>query len=204
MLELILVAIFLLCVGFVFNEGLWGASILLFCVLLSAVLAVNFFEPVANWFESMAPSYTYLFDVVAIWLCFAAALVVLRLITGLLSHHRVRFKRPIDLAGGVFFAIWVGWVMVQFTLFSFHTAPLGRNFMGFQEKPDTRMFLGLAPDRNWLAFMHTLSKSGSLARTPPANDPNAYVFDPQGDFILKYATRRKQLESMPSLRVATQ
>jgi Colicin V production protein len=204
MLELILVAIFLLCVGFIFNEGLWGACILLFNVLLAATLAVNFFEPVANWLDSMAPSYTFLCDIVAIWVCFAAALVVLRLITGVLSRHRVRFKRPVDLAGGVFFSVWIGWIMVQFTLFSFHVAPLGRNFMGFQEKPDSRMFLNLAPDRNWLAYMHTLSKSGSLARTPPANDPNAYVFDPQGDFILKYGARRKQLEGMPGLRVATQ
>ena len=102
MLELILVAIFLLCVGFIFNEGLWGACILLFNVLLAATLAVNFFEPMANWLESMAPSYTFLCDIVAIWVCFAAAFVVLRLITGVLSRHRVRFKRPVDLAGGVF------------------------------------------------------------------------------------------------------
>ena len=168
------------------------------------MLAVNFFEPVANWFESMAPSFTYLWDIVAIWLCFSVALVVLRLITGLLSHHKVRFKRPIDLGGGVFFSMWIGWIMIQFTLFSFHTAPLGRNFMSFQEKPDTRMFLGLAPDRTFLGFMHNLSKGGSMARTPPAADSNAYVFDPQGDFILKYASRRKQLEGMPALRVATQ
>ena len=85
--------------------------------------------------------------------------------------------------------------MIQFTLFSFHTAPLGRNFMSFQEKPETRMFLGLAPDRTFLGFMHSLSKGGSLARTPPAADSNAYVFDPQGDFILKYMVAEIHMSS---------
>jgi len=201
MLEGVLIVIFALCVAFVFNEGLWGAAVLFFNVLMAAVLATTLFEPVANLLESMLPSLTYFMDFVAIWLTFAVCLTVLRLSTDLIARHRVRFKKPVDLAGGVFFAAWIGWLMVQFSLFTMHLSPLARNFMGFQEKPETRMFFGLAPDRNWLAFTHKQTKDGTFMRTPPPSDPNAYVFDPQGDLILKYGTRRQQFSKEPSMSV---
>lgn len=201
MLEGVLIVIFALCVAFVFNEGLWGAAVLFFNVLMAAVLATTLFEPVANLLESMLPSLTYFMDFVAIWLTFAVCLVVLRLSTDLIARHRVRFKKPVDVAGGVFFAAWTGWLMIQFSLFTMHLSPLARNFMNFQEKPETRMFFGLAPDRNWLAFMHKQTKDGAFMRMPPPSDPNAYVFDPQGDLILKYGTRRQQFSKEPSMSV---
>src|SRR5262245_7389399 len=198
MIIALLLVVFAVCVAFVFNEGMWGAAITFVNVLLAAVLATNLFEPLANWLESMMPGFTYFWDFVALWLAFALCLVLLRLTTDLISRHRVKFKKPVDIGGGVFFAIWTGWLMVQFTLFSLHLAPLSRNFMGFQEKPETHMFVfDLAPDRNWLSFMHAQSSGGALARTPPPTDPNAFVFDPQGEFIMKYAARRKQFESQP-------
>jgi len=199
MLNLLLIAIFAICVAFVFNEGLWGACIMFCNVLMAAVLATNLFEPVADRLESMMSGYTYFCDFLALWICFAVCLTILRLATDLLSRHRMRFKRPVDITGGVVFAIGVGWLMLQFTLFTFHTAPLGRNFLGFQERPETRMFFGLAPDRNWLAFMHSLTTSSSFSRAANQGDPNAHVFDPQGDFILRYGQRRKDFESQKSL-----
>ncbi|HEY2881366.1 MAG TPA: CvpA family protein, partial [Pirellulales bacterium] len=136
MLNIILIAIFAGCVAFVYNEGLWGAAVLFVNVLLAAVLATNLFEPVASWLEGMIPSGTYLWDFVALWGSFAVTLVIMRLASDLISRHRVRFKKPVDIAGGVFFAVWIGWIMVMFSAFSFHLAPLERNFAGFQEKPE--------------------------------------------------------------------
>jgi hypothetical protein len=199
MLTGILILIFIVCVAFVFNEGMWGAGIMFCDVLLAAIMASNLFEPVAGWFESMASGYTYYCDFLALWICFVVFLTIFRLATDLISRHKMRFKKPFDISGGVVFAIGVGWLMVQFTLFTFHTLPLGRNFMGFQERPETRMFFGLAPDRNWLAFMHSLSSGSTLSRTPPQGDPNAHVFDPNGDFILRYGQRRKDFESQTSV-----
>jgi hypothetical protein len=199
MLNFLLIAIFALCVGFIFNEGLWSAGIMFCNVLMAAVLATNLFEPVAGWLESMMSGYTYFCDFLGLWICFTVFLLIFRLATDLLSRHRMRFKRPVDVTGGVIFAVGVAWLMVQFTLFSFHTAPLGRNFLGFQERPETRMFFGLAPDRNWMAFMHSLTSSSSLSRAAPQGDANAHVFDPHGDFILRYGQRRHDFESQTGL-----
>ncbi len=199
MLNIILIVIFAICVAFVFNEGLWGACLLFCDALMAAVLATNLFEPVANWLEGMMPKYTYFCDFLGVWITFIVFLVIFRLATDLLSRHRLRFKKPVDTTGGVIFAVALGWLMVQFMLFTMHLSPLDRNFLGFQEQPETRMFFGLGPDRNWLAFMHQLSDGGALSRSPPQGDPDAHVFDPNGDFILRYGQRRKDFEKQTGL-----
>ncbi|HTQ38508.1 MAG TPA: CvpA family protein [Pirellulales bacterium] len=201
MLNLIILAIFAICVAFIFNEGMWGACLMFCNTLMAAVLASNLFEPVANRLEGMWPGLTYFCDFIAVWLVFVVSLVVFRLSTDLFSRHRMRFKKVVDVTGGVIFAIGVGWIMVQFTLFTMHLAPLERNFLGFQESPETRMFFGLGPDRNWLAFMHEISSGSALSRTPSPGDPDAHVFDPRGDFILRYGQRRKDFEAQTSLSV---
>jgi hypothetical protein len=75
-----------------------------------------------------------------------------------------------------------------------HTAPLAKNFLfgGFQSRE--RMFLGMAPDRQWMTFTRALSQ-GSLARSATAEEQasHANVFDwPQ--FIYRYEQRRIEVE----------
>jgi hypothetical protein len=82
-------------------------------------------------------------------------------------------------------------------------APLSRNYLGFQKDPSESTFF-FAPDRTWLGIIHNQSKTGqsiggAFARTPSANAPDAYVFDPQGDFVLKYGQRRKDYSKEPGL-----
>jgi hypothetical protein len=195
-----LLVIFAICMAMIFNEGLWGAGVMFINVLLSAMIATSFYEPLirrlyamSSWFRSS----TYLMDFVSIWVIFCVSLVVLRLLTDTLSRYRVRFKKPVDIGGGLFFAAWIGLLMMQFTLFTMHTSPLARNFFGgdFQPDPDSKMFLfELAPDRDWMAFMHSMSgENGSLA--------GSNQFDPNGEFILRYGTRRKTFEMQQNLRV---
>ena len=197
-LNVFLIFVFFICLAMIFSEGLWSATISLINVITAAMLATNFFEPVATFLTNQATGLTFFWDFVAVWAVFIISLVVMQLITGFLSRYRVRFKKPVDIAGGVFCAAWIGWIMMQFTLFTLHVSPLGKNFLAgsFQPEPTARMFFGLAPDRNWLAFMHTMSESGSLTR-----GSKDHVFDPRADFVLKYAARRQQFEAEPKLTV---
>ena len=197
-----LLVILFVCVALLGFEGLWSGAINFVNVLLAALLATSHFERVATWFDWQAPTFTYLADFLALWGLFALLAGVFNLITSRLSRVKVRFKRPVDLAGGFFFAAWTGWVMVCFTLMSLHTAPLPRNFLGgaFQAQPESRMFFGLAPDRQWLALVHKLSQT-TFARSTPADDPEKYVFDRRGEFILKYAERRAAFERTEGIRV---
>ena len=199
LLGFIAFAIMLAVVATGMGAGLWSNAIRLINIVTAALLATSLFETVAGMLGRAAPSHNFVFDIVAIWMLFALLLILFRAATGFASPTRVRFKKPIDVAGGLFFAVWTGWVLVCFTMATLHTAPLVRNsFDGaFQTKPD-KALLGLGPARMWLAFVHKVSLGSFASMTGGENE---HVFDPDGDFILRYAARRSRAESAKSLRM---
>ena len=101
------------------------------------LLAVNFYEPVARWLDSMQPSYTYLWDFLACGRCSRVFMVIFRELTSFISQVKVRFLKLADRIGSGVFSLWIGWVMVCFTMMTLHTAPLGRNFLFDGFKPET-------------------------------------------------------------------
>jgi uncharacterized membrane protein required for colicin V production len=151
-LNLCLIIVFLVCVLMSLASGLWGNLIMIFNVILAALIATNYFEPLAGWLDDQMPSYTFFWDFLAMWGIFALAVVVLRAITDTLSSVKVRFKKPVELAGGLVCGAVVGWLMVCFTLFSLHTAPLAPFFIKGAFNPAANMFFNLAPDRQWARF----------------------------------------------------
>ena len=138
-----------------FSEGIWSNVVRLVNVITAALLAVSFFEPLARTFDGWAPSYTYLWDFLSLWLLFSVFLLIFRETTDRVSRVNVRFLKLADRIGGVVLSLWIGYVMVCFTMMTLHTAPLSRNFLfeGFSTQTDARMFFGItAPDRDWLGF----------------------------------------------------
>jgi uncharacterized membrane protein required for colicin V production len=195
LLTFLLLLIIATCIGTTYQEGMWTNAVRLINAITAALLATNFFEPLAGWLQGMMPSATYLCDFVSLWVLFAAFYVGFSEVTNRVSLVKVKFLKIADQIGGGFFGLWIGYVMVSFTLMSLHMAPLSRNFLfgGFQ--PEQRMFLHLAPDHDWLGFMQKMSR-GPLSS--PASEGEAkqekFVFDPQGEFMIKYNARRKAFE----------
>jgi len=175
------------------NEGMWSNAIVLFNVVTAALLATNFWEPVVAWVMTKQPGGVYVWDYLALWGLFAGSYMALRTVTDTVSRVRVRFPKPVDVAGSWFFAAWVGWVMICFTAMTMHTAPLSKNFLFGGFTPEKRMFFETSPDRLWLGFMQKMSQ-GSFARSAPEGQPEAHVFDPNGEFMVKYATRRTVMQ----------
>ncbi|HVU89058.1 MAG TPA: hypothetical protein VHD36_17170 [Pirellulales bacterium] len=192
-MELILPGVFALIVIITIaslgNEGMWSNAIVLFNVVTAALLATNFWEPLVRKCLSSQPNGVYVFDFPVIWLLFAGFYLSLRIVTDSISRVRVRFPAMVDKIGSFFFAGWVGWVLVCFIAMTLHMAPLSKNFLFGGFKPEERMFFGLAPDRQWLGFMQKMSL-GTFSRSAPADNPDAHVFDPEGQFMVKYAARR--------------
>ena len=101
-------------------------------------------------------------------------------------------------------ALAVGYVVMSFTAMTLHVAPLGqRPFRGsfgrvnegiLTEKAMPSYFLGLSPDRQWLGFMHGRSGDGGALSRWALFGWKKRQFDPQGQFIFKYAARRQKLE----------
>lgn len=193
-LGILLIVVFVAVFASVMLGGLWSNTLTLINVLLAGLIATNYFEPVADYLDRTTPSFTYLWDFIAIWILFGLAMIVLRLATDYLSQIKVRFIIPVEKAGGYVMAVWVSWIVMCFTAATLHTAPLARHFLGgdFQPAPDSKMFFGLAPDRFWLGWMHRES-SGTLARFGGARP-----FDAKGDFIVRYSNRRGDFEQQTS------
>lgn len=182
----LLFLIFIACVAFIFGEGMWGAALRLVNVVTAALLATNFWEPVARLLEgSIGVSFTYWWDFLSLWLLFAVSLLILRFLTRKLSQVEVKFLSLADRIGGVVFAICVGLTMVGFTTFTLHTAPLAEKFLFGGFDPDNPV-IG-KPDRKWLGFVLQASE-GSLSH----GENNAF----STDFVPKYAARRAELEEL--------
>jgi hypothetical protein len=196
LLTFLMLAILFAAVATLYTEGLWSNAVRLVNVVTAALLAANYFEPLARWLDDMMPSYTFFCDFLALWILFVAFTLILRLATDQVSRVKVRFLKAADQVGSTVFALWIGWVLVCFTMLTLHTAPLGRNFLfgGFQ--PEQRMFLGFAPDRQWLGFVQKESLGALCCQaTPEEWEKEKYVFDPHANFIPNYLERRKAVEA---------
>lgn len=168
-----------------------------FSVLLSGLLAMNYFEPLAESLQGMYPSWGYRFDFIALTLLFAVFVLLFRLLTIYILPNYIEIHTYAYEAGRWGFGLLTGWVTMAFLLTSLHTAPLPREFLGF--RPENKNFFGaVAPDRQWLGFVQFLSEK-NLARFGAPR-----IFDGRQEnvlgvqnttwpsFPIKYASRRGQ------------
>jgi uncharacterized membrane protein required for colicin V production len=196
-INLLLLIVFFACFASSVGNGLWSNIILLINVVTAGLISTCYYENVADLFDDLMPSYGAAWDFLSAWLLFAGSLGVFSMATDLLSRVKVRFLKPVDQGGGIILAIWIGWVAVCFTTMTLHMAPLSRSYAGgnFQATPESRMFLGTAPDHRWLGFAQKMSRTAYF-------NGKASMFDPRADFIYKYAQRRLALENQGSWAVA--
>ncbi|MDO5581792.1 MAG: hypothetical protein Q4G69_11740 [Planctomycetia bacterium] len=81
------------------NDSLWGSIIKLFNVFFASLIAINFFEPVANLFDSFMGSFAYYNDMLSFFFIFAIALGSFVEITNRLSRFNIFFPEKVNLFG---------------------------------------------------------------------------------------------------------
>jgi hypothetical protein len=192
-ISLILLGLFVAVTFALWREGLWSTAIMFLNILAAATFATAWYETlVAFLLKRGLSTYDYLLDFLCLWGLFAVILLALRETSDRVSRTKVRFRKPVEMFGCPLVAAAAAWVVVCFTAASLHTTALPRDVI--QATPEARMFFGLAPDRRWLQWVR-----GSTVRGPFARKEHA--FDAEADFVIRYATRRKQLEAEQELRV---
>jgi uncharacterized membrane protein required for colicin V production len=213
MLTGILILIVIICAAMLWNEGLWGNAITLVNVTLAALIATNYYEPIAAMIENVGETtltYTYFWDFLAIWLLFVVVYSIMRTVTDFLTKTKVKFKAPIEHTGRILLALMVGYVMMAFTAMTLHMAPVPEHAFGgafhqatkaktavLVDKNLPNHFLGiLAPDRAWLYFVQSRSQAGGDGRINGALARwwGQRTFDPESRFVFKYGARRRKLE----------
>jgi len=193
-IDVVLIAIVAGVAWCVSGEGAWGAGLTCLCVLFGGMLAMNFFEPVANWLGRIALIGEACADVVALVGLFAFFVFLLRWATDNLS------PTSIDIDGRLYqiirlgFAVATGYITMAFLLTALHTTPLPRNFIGFT--PERNNFLEVtAPDRWWLGFNQYVSevvfRRNKIFDGPELAPVPGKKKEIWPSFTIRYATRRE-------------
>ncbi|MEC9093647.1 MAG: CvpA family protein, partial [Planctomycetota bacterium] len=210
-LELTFIFVFLAVGAGCWFTGLWSNVITLVCVVFAGMIATSFYEPLADLLEGSLGRMTYLLDLISVWLLFFVAFGFLRLVTEVLSPYRVKFNHMVDLVGRSLLSVWIAWVFVCFSMFTLHLSPIEPAGFGggFQSTPNQNNFLGIGPDRMWLAFVQSRSMGafaeykdfGILPEYKEALHPddrgsNSRIFDSKSEFILKYYDRRLEFSKL--------
>lgn len=219
MTTLILLLGFFLVATISWFMGLWSNLITTMIMLLAGFIATTFFEPLAAYLDKPVvggpaaigtlATYTYLLDMIAFWALFLVSLLLLRGMTDFLSRYRMKFNIWVEIAGRSVTALWIGWLFVMITAFSFQISPLPNSAV--QSSPSGGMLLGLAPDRMWISLVQSRSR-GALSRSrfsavtvhPDDADGNYESFDSNADLVYRYHSRRAKLEELTALRVNRQ
>src|SRR5262245_47683096 len=84
------------------SEGLWGAALMFFNVLFAAIIAFNFYEPLAALLATNVGFLAGFADTLCLLGIFIVALVLLRLTTETLAPAMVRFPTAIYHIGRLF------------------------------------------------------------------------------------------------------
>jgi Colicin V production protein len=208
MFTLILLLIFVGVAAGCWFQGLWSCAINLINLIFAGILATNFWEPICVMLEENAgKEYTFVFDILALWILFSIVYALLRAITNSLSPHRVEFHPYVEIGGRSVLALMCGWIFLCFTTFTLQTAPIPASPFGAWSSPESAAFLGFEPDMQWAAFAQNRSRfaysrtrAADATTNPHPNDAEANVeaFDPQADFAARYHDRRTKFENMQS------
>lgn len=190
-LPLLLIVIFVAVVASLYTEGMWGNAIMLINVVTAGLIATDLFEPVSNWVETWGgwfKSCTYIVDFMSLWILFVVSMIALRAFSDTLCRVKVRFLNLANQIGSVVFACLVALVVLCFTTFTLHTAPLAKNFMYGAFQSDKGVIGGWAPDQWWLYFARSVSH-GSYSRATENR------FDRFDQFTKNYENRRAAIEA---------
>ena len=210
MIDLMLIGVIAIVTWMVAGEGPWGAALTLFAVVISGLVAMNLFEPVAALLESLSNAsveWRHMVDIIALLGIFSLCVFGLRSATDYLMPVYVEVHTLVYDIGRWAFALITGYVVAAILLTALHTAPLGREPFGFKiERPGGNLFDFDAPDLRWLAFVQYASESslsgGAVFDGNKEEIPRRLPPTPQrtwSSFPFKYAKRREDYVSAAKL-----
>ncbi len=178
------------------SEGLWGAALVFFNALFSAMIAFNFYEPLARLVDSTGINWGFS-DTLCMLGLFCVSLVAFRIITETIAPVMVRFPMPVYHVGRLAFGLGAAAVTMAVVILSFHAAPVHKKIFGSIDHTSKPPF-GLGLDHLWLSFYQyetgaVFSNLGYGRRDPyrqyghggPVN-----LFDPKAEWLLLHYDAR--------------
>lgn len=202
-IDFLLLAVFGVVTWCVAAEGVWNAAITFIAVLLAGLLAMNLFEPTAQFMATNVLTGYYWdmrWDILALLGLFSGGVLLLRALGEKLLPTYAEVNPMLHDIGRWVLGVGTGYAVMAIMLTALHTAPLPREFLGFRAER-RNLFDIVAPDRQWLGFTQYVSEN-SLSRTLhgqivgfdtarfPANPDDESTLESWSSFPIRYAARR--------------
>ncbi len=151
----LLFLVFAATVAMMIGEGFWSNTLTLVNIVIAGLFAFGLYGPIVVWIDDMTDGeWTYGLDFVCLWLLFFLIAGLMRLVTDMLSRVRLRFRAPVEWAGGILTAVLTGWILMGFVGASMHTAPLAKDFLnGAILVEEDSWDSPLRADLQWLKFV---------------------------------------------------
>ncbi len=194
--DLLIVAFVLLMTYVLTSEGLWGSALMFFNVVFGALIAFNFYEPLASMLDRTGIGWGFS-DTLCMLGLFCATVLALRLTTVTIAPAQVRFPPALYHAGRFAFGAGAALVTMAVAILAFHAAPVHKKLftvIDYRSKPP----FGLGLDHGWLGFFQ-YETGAVFARYGVGNrDPYheyghggpVQVFDPRGDWLIIHQESR--------------
>jgi len=178
------------------SEGLWGSALMFFNVVFGALIAFNFYEPLASMLDRTGIGWGFS-DTLCMLGLFCVSVLLLRLTTETIAPAQVRFPPPLFHAGRLVFGLAGASVTLAVIILAFHAAPIHKKLftvIDYQSKPP----FGLGLDHQWLGFFQY--ETGAVFARYGVGHRDPYhqygyggpvqVFDPRADWLIVHQQSR--------------
>ncbi len=207
-IDLIIVGLVLGMTWALTSEGLWGSALMFFNVLFGAMVALNFYEPLAKLIDSTGIPWGFS-DTLCMMLLFSITVLILRMTTETLAPAQVRFPMPVYHLGRLVFGLGGAVITIAIVILAFHCAPVHKkifNVVAYDSKPP----FGLGLDHQMLGlFQHetgavftNYSPNGERDPFGEYGGPNRLrlnFFDPRAKWLIDHQnTRPYGTETVPA------
>jgi uncharacterized membrane protein required for colicin V production len=194
--DLVLLGFILLITYVITSEGLWGSALMFFNVVFAAMIAFNFYEPLAALLDWTGIGWGFS-DTLCMLGLFCVSLLLLRIVTESIAPAMVRFPIPLYHAGRLIFGLATSLVTIAIILLAFHAAPVHKKIFGvvdYQTKPP----FGLGLDHQWLGFFQyetgaVFARYGGGRRDPHSQYGHGRplkLFDPRAEWLILHQEAR--------------
>jgi uncharacterized membrane protein required for colicin V production len=195
-IDLIISGLILLLIYALTSEGLWGSALMFFNVLFSAMVAFNFYEPLATLLDRTGIPWGFS-DTLCLMGLFCVTVVAFRLVTESIAPVMVRFPVPIYHFGRLLFGTAGALVTMAVAILAFHTAPINKKIFGvirYNSKPP----FGMGLDHQFLGFFQyetgaVFSRYGVGSRDPHhqyGHGARLNLFDPRAEWLMQHEDAR--------------
>jgi hypothetical protein len=182
------------------SEGLWGSALMFFNVLFGALIAFNFYEPLAALLDSTGIGWGFS-DTLCLLGLFCVSVLLLRMTTETIAPAQVRFPVPVYHAGRLIFGFGGAVVTMAIVILAFHAAPVNKKIFGvvrYNSKPP----FNLGIDHQFLGFFQNTTgavfgRYGMGQRDPfrefGTHGGERYTlnfFDPRAEWLIRHEEAR--------------